>query len=131
MNAKVRVEITTRRGARSDSDVTVQLRVEDDASGEVLALVDYTANEWLALTTGLVTRKDGFISDHLERVGRKMVVRREDVPSEVTGYTRRNEAKTDAFTWAREQLQPGESVEVRSSNSGWKAIFRSWPEVSA
>jgi len=128
--AKFRVEVVTRKEMTAGKPVTVGLKVEDHASGEVLALIDFTASEWLELTTGLNTTKEGFVSSHLERVGRKQVVRQVAIPRDAVTRYNVEEAEVQAKKWAVEQTGLDETVEVRRTNAGWVAIYRSWPEVT-
>jgi hypothetical protein len=121
------VEVHVWRSVDSRANPTVELRVEDTTSGELLALVKMDAGQWLQLTNGQSMRLLGEYSPHLERVGRSMVWREEAVPRQVTGYIG---AEGNARQWAKNRAQPGETPEVRNTTAGWVAIYRSWPVVS-
>jgi hypothetical protein len=105
------------------------LRIEDRTSSVLLADVTLTAEEWLRLTNGTMLTVDGDVSPHLERVGRKMVVRQVPVPRDAVPSYNRTQAALEARDWAEPRAEEGETTEVRSTNSGWVAIYRAWPEA--
>jgi hypothetical protein len=126
MNATFRVEIVISKSMDVRDDPQVQLRVQDNASGETLAYVDITSGQWLALQTGTSLKFGGITSNHLERVGKEMHVRRIDIPRETFTSYKRDEQKQQARSVALKYELAGETTEVRSTNSGWVAIYRSW-----
>lgn len=131
---ELRVEMSlTRSNARSDGDPTTNLRIEEPESGEVLAEVTLTPAQVVSLLAGTSLRANGYYTAHPERLGHRMAVRQVDIPREVTRPGSRSgaEAEEKARTYARSLALSDETVEVRSSNSGWKAIFRSWPVEGA
>lgn len=125
MNADLRVEVHTLSPMDSREDPKIHLRIEDAASGEALAMIEMSAGRWLSLISGLSLTLPGSVSDHLERVGRKQRVRNESIPRSVTGWGAMGVAA--AREYAEGQRRDDETVEVRNSNSGWVALFRSWP----
>lgn len=123
MDAQLRVEVSTWKTADSRDAPTIVLQVVEDASGEVVAEVRMGAGEWLHILTGSSLVLPGFVTNHPERLGKRITVRQESVPKE----TARNRAdESVAATWARSRAIPGEESTVRLTNSGWKAIHRSW-----
>lgn len=130
-NAELRTQISVQSSLDSRDDPVVNLRVEDVKSGMPLVDMEFTAGQWLRMVNGLSITKPGFLTPHLERLGRKMVHRQIDVPREVTGQTYdREEAEDLVREYGATQALPGETVEPRNTNTGWKIIFRSWPEVT-
>lgn len=126
-NQKLRVELSTREGMHAGT--VVNLRIADALSGEVLADIGFSAEQWVTAmnTSSLI---DGFVSNHLERVGREMQVRHVDLTREEVPSYREGEARGQAMVAAQQYVQPGETIEVRNTNSGWVALYRSWPEVT-
>jgi hypothetical protein len=59
-----------------------------------------------------------------------MLVRQVAVPREVVTSYKRDEGAVQAKAWAVTQAYPEEVVEVRSTNSGWQAIYRCWPQTT-
>lgn len=127
MNAELRLSIGTLTSTDSRTPPTIELRIEDTASGVLLAEIRMSADQWWAACTGLHSRLPGFVSDHLERVGRKMAVRQVSVPREAaSGHGSEGEPK--AREWLNAQREDPEILETRATNQGWVGIFRSWPE---
>ncbi len=128
-DATLQVSMSVLSSMDSRKDPSVQLRIEDYTSGELLAQVDLTAGQWLALTNGTVRTLTGFVSPHLDRVGKQQRVRSFDVPREVTPYgLTREEQEAAARQWTSRWTTPGddEVVEVRRTNRGWSVTLRSW-----
>jgi hypothetical protein len=127
VNAELRLSIGTLNSSDSRVPPTIELRIEDAASGERVAEIRMSADQWWSACTGLYSRLPGLVSDHLERIGRKMVVRQVPVPREVSGLNR-TEDEENARRWLFPEREGGETLEVRATNQGWVGIFRSWPE---
>jgi hypothetical protein len=127
------MKLTVQGGMSTSSDYRTparfHLRIEDRTSSVLLADVTLTAEEWLRLTNGTMLTVDGDVSPHLERVGRKMVVRRLGIPRNAVPSYNREQAAVEARDWAEPRAEEGETTEVRDTNSGWIAIYRSWPEA--
>jgi hypothetical protein len=125
--APLSVEISTSTRNDREYTQTVRLRVEDRVSGEVLTYVEFTPTEFWALIQGSHTWKDGFYTDHPERLGTKMQVSQEKIPDEVFGRTYGDEAKQLAEAWAAEQGYDGDvELRVHQSNRGWMLTTRTW-----
>ena len=103
------------------------LRVEDKVSGELLADVMLTPDQWLRVTSGSHITAEGTVGRHLDRVGRKQVVRQLSVPRDALSTYNRDTSRTEAMNWGLRHVETDESMEVRQTNSGWVVIYRSWP----
>jgi primosomal replication protein N len=125
-NQNLRLEIAMIRGMQADDKTTVELRIEDRGSGEYLATIQLTADQWLNAQTGSSLNVNGFVSPHLDRIGKTMKHRQVPVPREVLTSYKRDEAQVEAHDWADAFVNDGESVEVRNTNAGWVAIYRWW-----
>lgn len=125
-NANLRLEIAAQRGMQASDNTTIELRIEDRESGEMLAVINLTADEWVNATTGLSLTVEGFVSKHLDRVGKKMNVRQVAIPRAVVTSYKRDDAQVEASAWAQVDANHNETVEVRNTNAGWVAIYRSW-----
>lgn len=127
-NKNLRLEISMIRGMQADDKTTVELRIEDRESGEYLATIRLTADQWLNAQTGQSLNVEGFVSPHLDRVGKTMKHRQNPIPRDkITSY-KRDEAHDQAFAFASHPTQKSDSetVEVRNTNAGWVAIYRWW-----
>jgi hypothetical protein len=127
------MKLTVQGGMTTSKDyhtpAAFRLRIEDRTSGELLAEITITAEEWLRLTNGTVLTVNGNVSPHLDRVGRKMVVRQVPVPREAVTSYHQQEGKEQATAWAKPRAEEGETTEVRNTSAGWITIYRSWPEA--
>jgi hypothetical protein len=127
----LQVGITTGKSSYQGDPVRVTLRVQDGPSGELLVELEFDANTWWDVLTGSHRRMTGLTTGHPERLGREMVVRQVKVPREVhDGVYGRGAAEPLVEKWAKDQRCDGETMEYRQTNSGWVAIYRSWPEVA-
>lgn len=126
----LRVDVATLKSTHHGDPVKIRLRVEDATSGELLVELDFDANTWWDLLTGMHMRLEGLVGGNLDRVGRQMVVRQVKVPRDVHEGLYGDKAEAPVRAWAKDQRVDGETMETRLTNSGWLAIYRSWPEVS-
>ncbi len=125
-NANLRLELATQRGMQADDNTTVELRIEDRKSGEALAVIQMTADQWLNAMTGLSLNVEGFVTPFLDRVGKEMKHRSLDIPRDMITSYNQDEAAAQAREYASVYVSDGEQLEVRNTNHGWVAIFRSW-----
>jgi hypothetical protein len=126
MNVEFQIEVAVLTSMDSRDEPSVRLRVFDHASSEILVDVDLSAGQWLALQSGTSLKFGGITSNHLERVGKEMHVRRVDIPLGTLTSYKRDEQEQQARSVALKHELAGETTEVRSTNSGWVAIYRSW-----
>ena len=114
--------VTIDGGLRSDGNVG--LRIIDGPSGTLIVELELTAAEWVGLTTGRMFAHSAWVTPFLDRIGKQMRHRQIDVPHEVTDRIRTDYQKTVVQNWGDNHAEPGETVEPRSTNQGWKVIFR-------
>lgn len=125
-NTTARVEISTWRSNDPSYPTGVELRVYDDPSGELLARIEMDVETWWALCQGGSQKLSSFLTNHPERLGKKVHIR--TVP--LGGLSRTIDEAT-AKTTAQGLVLPGETFDVRKTNQGWEAIFRSWITTTA
>lgn len=127
-NASVRISLSSPSSTDSRDDGYVSLRVEDDASGEVLVDVEIPAGRWWRLCQGTIQHHDAFVSPHLDRVGKKLETKVVDLGRD---WSRDQEPEArDVYRAVTEQLPEEwhdyESHSVRNTNHGWEAVVRRW-----
>lgn len=100
----MRVELTTSRGSGDPADTDrVVLEVRDDASGELLAGVRIPTAEWWRLCQGGTARVAGIVSPHLDRVGKRMLNARVELPDALPEDTDKD-VERDVWRAVHDQL---------------------------
>lgn len=124
------VSITTGTSTDSREPATIHIRIEDEASGEVLAAIAIPEAEWWRLATGSVQRRTGFVSPHLDRVGSHMETEIWQVPRDVAFAQRSEEGAV--LDWARDQpwFSRWTDHRPRLTNHGWEIVTHRWITVS-
>lgn len=103
------------------------LRVEDAASGMMLADVSMQADDFLTVMRGGQVRVTGRVADTLDRVGKKMIVWDVPVPRAVTEGIYDRDVQTEmARAWAENVAQLYDTIEVRHTNAGIVIYYRRW-----
>lgn len=100
---ELRVELTTSTGPSYDEQGTVDLRIRDNASGELLARVEVDPATWWRLCIGGSQVLPGTVSPNLDRVGKRMENRRVDLPPALDGDTEQD-VRRDVHKAVAEQL---------------------------
>lgn len=125
------VNISIRQGVRHNDPVTVELTVEDRISGEYLASVEIDPNSFLALLRGGQYNFTGFITPHLDRIGKEMITEIVSVPREVYAEVYYTEAENFLTQWVNEQpWDEWETRSLRRTNQGYKVVLRRWETPS-
>lgn len=121
------------RTSSNRGDDTMHVRIEDEVSGMQLAEFQLTAEQFLKLVGGsVVSHIPGERTPFVDRLGKRMEHASVNVPVEVTqGFYKQDECRALVEEWAnaRPDLSDWDSLELRSTNQGWKVIARRWVEA--
>lgn len=121
------LSVTIGSGPYSGSTNTVTLRVEDYASGEVLADIDLTGEQLVSLLRGSTMTVDSKHTAHPERIGLQVKAETVTIPREAITTWKREEARAQAEAWVEEhlpELPAHDQRWVRSTNSGYEVVLR-------
>lgn len=106
------------------------LRVVDEVSHTLLADVAIKPEDFLSIMRGGQIHVKGLVSPNLDRVGKKMRVWTQMVPTDVSGWTSESAVLARSGEWAEANAgEPYDDLEIRRQNSGVTAIYRIWEEV--
>lgn len=119
------VEVTTASPSDSRKAAVVRVRVEDRVSGEPIVCFELGDSEWWRLITGSSKYVAGFVGDHPDRIGRRMIVGHLDPER---GEFDRRASVADLVAWAKERDPSWEEYAPRQTNKpgGWTVILRRW-----
>ena len=112
----------------------IGLRIEERLSGEVLADIDMTPDEFAGLLSGLSTTLVGFVTNHPERLGKAQKVDSLAITAEMLRSVPRAEQETQALEIAKAHLMNnlpfGTTLRYlnRTNMGGYRATFDRWEE---
>ena len=133
-NAQVTLGVTTGKGR---GPAVVTLTIEDWVSGETIVEGEFTGDEWWEVLSASNRRAEVYVTEHPERIGKKVEVTVVPVPpSETDGVSDREIQKEFAQRWAALHAAGSdapwagdggpEEWWVRNTNHGWEAVYRRW-----
>lgn len=112
------------------SEDGLRLIISDETSCEVVAHVQLDPTQIFTLMKGGSIKVDGRMSDHLDRVGKTLVVEQVDVPREITDGInfRDRDAKLHAGKVWAEGNHPGwDTYSPRHTNTATvRVVLRKW-----
>jgi hypothetical protein len=124
----LRIEGATYHSNNSNDPRGWRLRVVDAASSVTVAEFSVSVEDAWTLITGGSAYTTGQVTNHPDRLGKKMRNWQVQVPTEVgTGYSKDGEEK--AREWAGEQGHIYDTVEIRRTNHGLVAVYRIWEDA--
>lgn len=128
-NAKIEISIGLRRSSSSGESSKAVIEIEDEPSGEKLAVIELSSEQFLRLLSGHgIMHADAFVSNNLQRVGRQMKHRTIKVPRDVVTTYDRKAATSQARSYAGDFMEVGEQADIpRLDNKGeWSVTVRRW-----
>ncbi len=122
-----------------DDERYVQITIEDGTSGEILAQIQLSAEQFTQLLTNTSIRVDGFHTPHLDRIGKKMQVESFRVPkameatlpkSDRSGADYDAPARKFLQDWVNDlpDAQDWDQASPSHHNYGWSITRRRWRE---
>jgi len=103
-----------------------RMSITERKSNTAVLEVEIPAADLLGLIGGSVRNHPAWITPFFDRLGKTMRHRTEDVPREELDGLAYDQREPVVRAWGEARAQNGETVETRSTNTGWKVIFRSY-----
>lgn len=148
-NADVYVSLALQRTVGRGPNVSIisELEVRDVLSGQCIVAIQFTPDQLVDLLAGGYRRREAWVCPPSlrERIGRKTVTDKIEVPSSIIGRYENGyvlgtadapeavmtPSRTAAQEWVHRKMLEGgwEDFELRHQNDGWWCILRKWVPV--